>query len=457
MAPRYFKNVMFCVVVGAISPLSVAADTLKDALRGAYQHSGLLQKNRALLRAADEDVAQAVAALRPVLSWTANAGYSSARTSDHVQISASLNASMLMYDFGRSDLGIARLKEVVLATRAGLMSIEQDVLYNAANAYFELRRAEETVALRQSNVRLIERELQAARDRFDVGEVTRTDVSLAEARLASARAALAGANGALAQSKAVYLQAVGKKPGRTAAPGRLPSIPSSVDRAIAVARVNNPLMQQTQHSIAAAELAVQSARLSAKPTVNLSAGLTGNDFSGDGTGLDGTFGVTASGPIYQGGQLRSVTRKLEATRDAARADVHLNRHEIDRRVQFAYAALDIARSSRVASNQQIRAANVAFEGVREEATLGARTTLDVLNAEQELLDAKSAGISAVIDEHIAAFAVLSAIGKLTVKDLGLGIKTYDPAEYYNLVKSAPLSTSPQGTALDRILKKVAGH
>ncbi len=454
---RFFsKTLKSAALLAAFTaaPLAASAETLKDALRGAYNHSGLLQQNRALLRAADEDVAQAVSTLRPVISWSAAYNYS-AGTQSRSYISADLSLSWEIYDFGRRDLNIGAVKERLLATRSRLVSIEQDVLLRAANAYFDYRLAVETKRLTDSNVRLIRKELQAANDRFEVGEITRTDVSLAEARLASARAAAAGAKGQVARASAEFISAVGRKPQNPKAAKSLPKVPSSVSKAVSTARRNHPSLIEVGHSINEAELVLKRAKLSHMPTVKVVAGISMDTLSSNGNGASLTGRLEASGAIYQGGQLASLTRQAAARRDAARAQLHNTRHQVDQGVRVAYANLDVARATRNAANQEIKAAEVAYRGVREEATLGSRTTLDVLNAEQELLDARTNRLSAGVDQQKAGYAILAAMGKMTATALRLGVKQYDPAEYYNLVKDAPAAKSKQGRALDRVINKVA--
>lgn len=455
---RRFSATVLAVAIGISGLIAqpLAAHSLRDALRQAYDHSGLLHQNRALLRAADEDVAQAVSQLRPIINWSANYSYSSAAASipgnDGRSFNLGISADLLLYDFGRTKLGIAAAKEQVLATRAALIGIEQDVLLRAANAYLNYRRALEFVALRESNVRLIGQELRASKDRFDVGEITRTDVALAEARLASARAGLANAQGDLARATAEYIAAVGTKPHGAQAPGAIPRGAASPQEAIAIARRNHPNMRQIRHSVAAAELLVQQAEAGLKPRVSANASL----------GFDRDFndsfsvGITASGPIYQGGRLASVIRKAMAQRDAQRAGLHITRHAIDQSVQNAVVLADVARASAEASSRQIRAAQTAFRGVREEASLGSRTTLDVLNAEQELLDARAGLISANVDAQIAGYTLLATMGLMTAEHLKLGVQTYDPEAYFKLVETAPVPTSRQGQALDRVLKSISG-
>ena len=209
------RNGFFGAALAVVAALPAQAETLTDALVSAYTSSGLLEQNRALLRAADEDVAGAVAALRPVLNYVASVNWQDpvAPGADNTSGSLALSADWLLYDFGASALRTDAAKETVLATRAALIGVEQGVLMRAAAAYMNVRRAGAFVRLRENNVRLITEQLRAERDRFDVGEVTRTDVSIVEARLAAARSGLAAARGELTRAEQEYLAAVGRLPG----------------------------------------------------------------------------------------------------------------------------------------------------------------------------------------------------------------------------------------------------
>ena len=452
---------------------ATAQTTLAEALANAYVESGLIEQNRAVLRAADEDVAQAVAALRPVVSWSSNirrsfgttgadqtsplTGQTSfvERSSVDQTTGISLAAELVLYDAGNRRLNIDLSKESVLATRADLVSVEQQVLLRAVQAFMEVRRALDQVELRQNNTRVITQELRAARERFEVGEVTRTDVALAEARLSGTRSALAAAQGQLEQARAEYEAAVGDPPGGLVAPQGLPSIPPSIEQAQRIALANHPDLEAVQHNVTAAELGVMIAETASKPRVSLRGeyGITEN-FDNDDYSRSGTITLGASGPIYQGGALPSQVRRARAQRDQARAGLINTSRAIEQRVTNAYASLRVARASIQATRDQVRAASVAFDGVREEATLGQRTTLDVLDAEQELLDARNTLISAQVDETIAAYAVLSAIGELTARSLQLNVPIYDPSAYYSLVKDAPAGLSSQGRELDRVLEAI---
>lgn len=456
------KGWLAAIGLSLLGAQAIQAETLSDALISAFNHSGLLEQNRALLRAADEDVAVATAALRPILNYTGSLSRNFSRTTNRISNRLSENngttatigisGELLLFDAGRSKFGIEAAKENVLSTRAQLLSLEQAVLLRAIQAYMNVLRASETVALRQSNVRLITQELRAARDRFEVGEITRTDVALAEARLAAARSALASAEGGLMTSREEYRAAVGRKPGKLVTPKHLPKTAGSVQEAKAIAVRNHPDMHAVQHDVAAADLNVLRAKAAMGGTVSLRGGINRTENTVTNSRTDGgSISLEANVPIYQGGRLSALHRQAMARRDAARAGLHITRHQVEQNVGNAFAQLRVSRASRDASERQIKAARVAFRGVREEANVGSRTTLDVLNAEQELLDARFALVNVQTDEFIAAYTALSAMGLLTAKHLNLPVQQYDPAAYYNLVKDAP-AISTQGEKLNRVLR-----
>lgn len=425
------------------------AETLADALVAAYRNSNLLDQNRAVLRAADEDVAGAVAALRPVLSWVLSSQWSDPAMGENLSSALSLNAEMNLYDFGRSQLGLQIAKESVLATRQALVGVEQNVLLDAVIAYLAVRSATEQVSINQNSVRVIGEELRAAEDRFEVGEVTRTDVALAEARLASARAALSAAEGQLASAREAYKAATGSYPGALAAPPPAPRLPGSLDEAQAVAQRTHPLIRQAQREVTVAELQVQLAAAQRRPTLRGTASVGVDDDGEDASSV----GLRMSQTIYSGGALASSHRKAVAGRDAARAALLQSGVGIMQQVGNAWANIAVARAQIEATDRQIRAATVAYRGVREEAALGARTTLDVLDAEQDLLDAQAARIQAEADLQVAIYSLLASMGLLTVDHLNLGIPTYDPDAYYNAVRNAP-AISLQGESLDRVLRAI---
>lgn len=430
----------------------VTAQSLTDALIAAYRNSNLLEQNRALLRAADEDVAQAVAALRPVLNFLAQAQAQAGRLrspGDRTSGSLGLEATMTLFDFGRNRLEVEGREAAVMATREALVVVEQQVLFSAVAAFMETRAAISNVALREANVGLITQELRAAEDRFEVGEITRTDVSIAEARLAGARSQLAAAQGDLAIAREAFNAATGGYPGRPANPPALPALPSSLSEAQAIARDRHPAIRQAQFEVTVADLAAASAARLGQGSITGGASLTMNEDGDDRSQLS----LSYRRPIYTGGRNPSLYRQAIAQRDRSRAGLHQTTVRVLEDVGRAWANLQVARAQIAAVALQIEAARTAFEGVRQEAELGARTTLDVLDAEQELLDARTAQVQAETVRQIAAYGLLSTMGLLTVDHLNLGIPTYDPAAYFNAVRNAP-ARSPQGEQLDRILQRM---
>jgi outer membrane protein len=456
MMRAWLKSAVVTLFGLAVAPMA-GAETLADALVAAYKNSNLLDQNRAVLRAADEDVAIAVSSLRPVVSYIAQAGYQRADVTtaagaavvEGLSASLTLSAEITLFDFGRRQLEIGIARESVLATRQALIEVEQNVLLSAVRAYVDVRLAQEVVALRQSNLRLITQELRAAQDRFDVGEITRTDVSIAEARLAASRAALASAEGSLMIAREAYKAATGAYPGRLAPLPKAPALPRTMEEAQGVARGTHPLIRQAQHQVTVADLQVETAKAERKPVIGAGVTLRTDDEDMQSQ----NYGLTMSQTIYAGGRLSALQRKALAGKDAARAGLQQTAVGVLQNVGVAWANLRVAGASIEASDLQIRAAQAAFDGVREEAAAGTRTTLDVLDAEQELLDARNARLEAEAQRYVAVYQVLATMGLLTVDHLQLGIPTYDPEAYYGAVEKAP-SHSAQGKKLDRILEKI---
>ncbi|UWQ15229.1 TolC family outer membrane protein [Aliiroseovarius sp. M344] len=459
MTKRFGKKWASFVLAIGVSVASVPmafGETLSDAMAAAYKHSGLLAQNQALLRAADEDVAIAQAALRPTLSYAIQHGWTDPNASvsgnSFWGTSAQLTAEFLIFNFGRGKAAIAAQKEIVLATRDGLTSVEQQILLRAVKAYVDVRSAVENAQLQGNSVRVLTQELRAANDRFEVGEVTQTDVALSQARLAAARASEASARGNLAIAREEYRAATGKLPGSLSAPPALPMTAKTLDAAQGIARQRHPDILAAQHNVAAADLAIEISMAAMKPALVGSAQTKWQDAGGTDF-FSNNVGVAVQGTIYSGGKLSAEYRKAVANTEAARAGLHQTRLAVDQGVANAWAQLAIAAASLEATERQIRASRVALRGAREEASLGSRTTLDVLNAEQELLNAEASRITAQSNQYLAAYSLLSSMGLLTAEHLKLGVVTYDPEAYFNTVKSAPVHrVSPQGKRLDSLLE-----
>lgn len=434
------------------------AETLADTLVSAYQNSNLLDQNRALLRATDEDLIQSQARILPVVNFVTQALANSAGSPDY-RLSFSVTASMPLIDFGRGALGIDLAREQILSARAGLVVVEQRVILTAVSAYLNLHSARETLTLRRNNVGLIQEQLRAARERFELGDSTRTDVAIAEARLAAAQSALAAAEGDLAVAREDFRFAVGRYPsGTLRAPPRLPQLPTSLEQALERARSFHPAILQAQHQVAAADIVARVARTERFGTVtgNLSADARRQSPVTPGArnpSADVTASIGYQVPLFSGGRIPSAERQAVARGEAQRAALHQTVAQVNQAVGQAWAQLSVARARLQASALQIDAAQAAFDAVSAEAEFGTRTTLDVLNSEQELLDARNARIAASAALQLASYVLLESTGQLTVESLNLGIPVYDTEAYLNALRqrrAAPVVPSVQGQQMDRI-------
>lgn len=445
------------VSVGLIATSTTAVlahgTTLASAMAQAYTNSNSLQVSRAGLRQTDEGVAGARSNFGVQVDGTATTTSTrdvSQGTSNTVS-SVSVSGSKLLYDGGRTGANIDSAKMGVLAARQALIAAEQSVLLDAVTAFMDVRQDRDALALAENNVRVLRQQLRAARDRFEVGEVTRTDVSQTEARLASSISSLETARGDLRISEQAYLKVIGSKPGVLHAPSSTPKLPSSSKSAETLAVQKHPRVQEAQFNVKGAEYDLERANLNKKPSVRAS--LTGTVQRGSSASSE-TDAVSArlqaTLPIYQGGQLDVERRSAIAALDQAKATVQVNAATTRENVNRAYTTWLTSRAAKKAVQSQIRSAEIAYEGVREEAKLGARTTLDALDAEQELLSARSSLISATRNEYVAAYSVLAEMGLLTVEHLGLGVATYDPNVNYEKVNG----TSKLGNRRLKLMKKL---
>jgi outer membrane protein len=438
------------------------AETLGDALAQAYLNSNLLDQQRAVLRASDEDSAGAMATLRPVVDFTINGfwrkynntsvapGLFPTPNFETSGATAQLAASMLIYGGGRSKLGLEIARESVMATRAALINVEQEVLLGAVSAYVDLQLQGEIVALRRANVRLITKQLRVARERFELGDATQTDISLAQARLAGGQSALASAEAANQIAAERFKAATGKAPGSLSRLPKAPKLPGTLDEAIALARQNHPLVIQSRHLSRIGELQVDLADALAGPILSAQIGVEENLNSG----VDNTFAnLGFKQTLYAGGVNSSDSRKALAQKEAAASGLLQTQLSVGEGVARAWANLGAASLAVQAGDLQVRAAQQTLDGVQEELSLGAKTTLDVLNAEQEAMNARVQRLQAAASSYVLAYQVLATTGRLTAENLGLGVPIYDPKIYHDAVKSAPIS-SPQGKKLDRIKKKI---
>jgi len=438
-------------VVG-ISPVAVSAQSLTDALISAYRNSQQLKSDRAALRATDEGVAAVIAGKRPSLtaSYSTGATYFASTSATTYAASLTLSSQLTLWDGGDTALRADLARKQVDIGRQNLVLAEQTVLLDAVTAFMDMRRDFQFLQLSDNNRSVIAQQVQATRDRFEVGEVRRTDVSQAEARLAAGQSIVALRQGTLEISREGYHAATGTYPDILQAPPILPRFPASLEAAKSIALRGHPSVLIAQHAAEIADLNIGRAEAAMKPTLALSGsvGINANAATGDTANI--TLGGTA--PIYQGGRLTSAMRSAIALRDQSRSDIQLAGIRISLGVTRSWSQIQIARASIVARQKEVRSSRVALRGIREEVSLGARTTLDVLDAEQDLLEAETNLVSAKRDEYVAVYSLLSAMGLLTVKHLGLGIKTYDATENYRKVQTAP-GPSDRGKLLKKIFER----
>lgn len=443
------------LALAAFAAGAAGADSLRDAMADAYRNSPVLEQNRYLLRVRDEGVNQAVAQLLPTVSFAATA--SRDLVADTTSSTARLVAEMTLYAGGSRIAARQAAEATVEAVRQQLVAAESQVLLDAVTAYLEVWEAQQVVSVRQSNVRVLTQQLRAAQDRFEVGEDTRTDVAQAEAQLAQARSSLAAAEGTLMIARELFNLAVGRYPNGLSGPGGLPHLPRSEEEADRLARQEHPAIRAAQFEVRAAELAIEEARGNTRPnlSVDLTASETFQDPIASREGFGASLSLTLSQPIYQGGRLGSFERQAMAQAEVTRASLNRQVQVNLQAVGNAYARLRIANAQIQASDQRIRAAQLALDGVREEASLGARTTLDVLDAEQDLLEARISRIEASADLYAASYAILSASGLLTVAQLDLPVPRYDVEAYGAAFQpGVPRVASPQGERLDGVLRAI---
>jgi outer membrane protein len=437
---------MAAVGAGALltGAMANAAETLTEALVKTYSGNPTIMAQRAQLRSLDEGVAAARAAGRPQLSGTAGLNQDLFQTGGGAgrNVSAGIDVAYPLFNGGRVRNSIRAADERVLAGRANLKATEGDIFTEAVGAYMDVIRDRSIVTLNQNQVRVLETNLQATKDRFEVGDLTRTDVAQSEARLALARSTLATAEGRLTGSEENYRRVIGELPDELAPPPPLPPLPATADDAVEIALANNSDLVAIAAQARAAGRDVRVARADRLPTVNAVG--TGDAANYLGTAdrqfapgapnsvLQTGVGVQARIPIYQGGLVGARVRQAQAIQSQLlERGVEVERLVVaNTRAAFSsyQAALGAIESNQVAVN----ANTLALEGTRAEQTVGTRNVLDVLNAEQELLNSQVALVSARRDAYVAGFALLNAMGRAEAEDLNLdGGTLYDPLDHYN--------------------------
>lgn len=442
----------------------VSAQTMDAALSRAYTANPTLNAQRAAVRATNENVPQALSGYRPRITASADIGASI--TDSHQPFSASRGTPRIdatsrlaprgvgvqvdqnIFDGGKTRSSVSQAESQVLGARAALRNAEQNVLLDGATSYMNVLRDTAILNLNRNNVEVLEEQLRQTRDRFQVGEVTRTDVAQAEARLSSAQSQAILAESNLKTSVARYRQNIGAEPGRLA-PGRPVEnlMPKSLQSALNIALTGHPAIVASLHGVDAAELQVKVAEADLYPVLGVR-GIVQQRYDvtqfGDNRASAAVVG-TLTIPIYEGGQVYSRTRQAKETAGQRRIEVDTQRDTVRAAVVSAWGSHDAAKAQITAAQAQVQAAETALAGVREEAKVGQRTTLDVLNAQQELVSARATLVTAQRDRVVASYAVLSATGLLSAEKLKLKTQIYDARKHYDQVKGLLWGTqTPDG-------------
>lgn len=443
------SKLAIAAVLTGLGALPAQAADLKEALAAAYKSNPTLLAQREAVKATDETVARARSRFLPTVSARfAESKSKSNITSNTInpdtgQIvsfeevdrkSYSLTARQNVFEGFRGYFGEKVARANVKAGRAQLLTVEQRVLLDGVTAYMDVLRDQAVMELNQNQVKVLERQLQASQDRFRVGEITRTDVAQSEARLEGAKSNLRTAEATLSASRARYTRVMGELPNGLAKPDGLPALPNNLEAAIDQAVENAPNVLAARYGEKAAAYSVKQSRGALYPTVDVEASITRSEIT-LGT-LDRApetsrvVGVQVNVPLYTGGANYADLRRAKRLRSQRMLQIREAERVATENAFVAWDNLRAATARITSSEAQVRASEIALEGVRQESAVGSRTTLDVLNQEQELLNAKVALIRAQRDEFVAAYNLLSATGRLTAKSLGLNVEAYDPEKHY---------------------------
>jgi outer membrane protein len=452
---RRSGTVLTGLLFGAFAALSASpafsqARTLQDALAEAYANNPTLQTARALLRATDEGVPQALAGWRPTIVASSGAGYGDGtfrsatrgslypvitRNSRVIQ-SEQVTLTQPLYRGGATRAGTNAADNRVFGQRARLLATEQQVFTNTINAYVGVIQAQQVLQLNINNEQVLTRQLQATNDRFRVGEITRTDVAQAEAALAGARATRQTSEGSLQTARATYRQYVGELPDQLVEPQPISLPIKNQAEVVQLSSANNPnvIAALFDDSAAKDNIDLAFSQLMPQLSVQASGARSDNATQYGQRAIGGQVLLNATVPIYQGGSEYSKVRQAKQQEQQARKTVDDVRRQAIQQATAAWETLLATRATIDSTRSQIRANRIALEGTQREAIVGSRTTLDVLNAEQLLLQSQVTLVQNLANLVTNSYAVAAAIGRLTARDLNLNVPLYDETAYYNAVR-----------------------
>jgi outer membrane protein len=445
------RSLRMLLLAGAcLGAVPAHADTLQEALTLAYDDNPTLEAARAQQRATDESVVIQEAGGRASVSTSANyteylKQSSSSFISPERVLSANADLTIPIYSGGSVKNGVKAADKRVLAGRAGLRGTESSLFAQVVAAYMDVMRNEAVVSLSKKNVDVLKVNLQATSDRYEIGDLTRTDVAQSESRLALARGDLRAAQSNLVAARENYVALVGKAPEDLQPPPPLPGLPKSVDEAVSTALMNNPDLLAARERAKASGYDIDVAGAGRLPKVELYTSGSYQDYLGTlGSFLGGPAqqvstaaqaGVRFSMPLFQGGRVAAQQRQAQANASAALEQVVSTERSVISQVRSAYSSWQAANEIIKSTQSAVDAATLSLEGVRAENSVGNRTILDVLNAQQELVNSQVQLVTARRNAYVAGFSLLAAMGQAEARDLGIDDKgvLYDPVANYDRV------------------------
>ena len=443
------KTLLSLVVISLSTGLSVSAplaETIFGAMASAYSSNPTLNAQRAATRVADENLPIAKSGYRPRINASADIGASRSVSSGPTFGTSKstlhpggfgITISQDLFRGFRTVNSIKAAEAGIRASRETLRNTEQNVLFDAASAYYDVILARQVVDIRKRNLVFLNEQSRASQSRLEVGEGTRTDVAQSNARRALALSQLSAASAQVKSSSAVYQQVIGHAPGRLKNPGSIARLyPRSLNSAFSIAFAEHPALKATGHLVDAAEFNVRVSEGALLPTFSLEGSASRRYNPSSTVDRSNSTSITAKLviPIYQGGASTATIRQNKETLGQRRIEVDISRDQVRAAVVSAWSQMQSAKASTAANNQQVRAAKLALSGVIEERNVGQRTTLDVLNAQSDVLTARESLVNSRRTELVAGFAVLSAIGRLNHIKLGLKVTSYKPKDHYRAVK-----------------------
>ena len=434
----------------------VSAQTMEESLATAYSSNPSLLATRSSLRATNEGVPQALSNWRPQVVVNAQVGKGRNESTGPFSVSdvqnitprgASLTVSQFLYRGGQTVAETAQAEADVLAGRSQLLSSEQNVLFAAATAYLNVWRDQSILELTINNEQVLERQLEASRDRFEVGEITRTDVAQSESRLSRATAERITAEGSLAISRAIFQEVVGVFPQVLDEPAAVQGLPVKEEDVVALALANSPDVLSAQYNEIAAQHQVRATFGQLLPELLLQGDLSYTDETSleDSDNKQAQILALLNIPLYQQGAVSSQVRATKQVANQLRLLVDEARRSAEQEGISSWEDLLTSQAQIKSFESEVQSTGIALEGVRQENQVGARTVLDVLDAEQEFLDAQVNLVRAKRDEYVARYAVLSSVGKLTASELALPVPIYDPDVDYRAVRDKWYGIDAPGT------------